>query len=71
MDETLRTRTYKVGIGSPVEHWINGSLKNWAFDQLDNKDLKLKAEHSIQKSGNIDAATVRQIWQNINVKLIK
>ena len=39
MDESLRTRTFKVGIGSPIEYWINGRLKEWAFDHLNDQSL--------------------------------
>jgi asparagine synthase (glutamine-hydrolysing) len=71
MDESLRTRTYKVGIGSPIEYWMNGSLKDWAFDCVKDQSLKLRAENSILQSGKIEANLVRQIWQNINIGLIQ
>jgi asparagine synthase (glutamine-hydrolysing) len=71
MDETLRTRTHKVGIGSPIEYWMNGSLKDWAFDCVKDQSLKLRAENSILQSGKIEANLVRQIWQNINIGLIQ
>lgn len=34
MDESVRTRTFKVGIGSPVDYWFNGALKEWVLDSL-------------------------------------
>jgi asparagine synthase (glutamine-hydrolysing) len=69
MEESLRTRTYKVGIGSPVEHWFNNGLKDWFMDVLDDSMLRQKAEKAIL-NGNIDSKLCRDIWQSINLKLI-
>lgn len=70
MEESLRTRTYKVGIGSPVEHWLNGSLKEWAMDTIDDKLIKAEAELSLKNGDTWSAKQVKDIWQSINLKLI-
>jgi asparagine synthase (glutamine-hydrolysing) len=70
MDESLRSRTYKVGIGSPVDEWINGELKEWAFDSLKDKWIKENAENELKNSENLSASTVKQIWQSINLDII-
>ncbi|MFM6983081.1 MAG: asparagine synthase-related protein, partial [Chitinophagaceae bacterium] len=70
MEESLRTRTYKVGIGSPVEYWLNGSLKEWAMDTLDDKFLRSEAEISLKNEGKWSVKQVKDIWQSINLKLI-
>ena len=70
MEESLRTRTYKVGIGSPVEHWLNGSLKSWALDTIDDKLIKAEAELALKNGDQWSAKQVRDIWQSINLKLI-
>lgn len=69
MDESLRIRTFKVGIGSPIEHWMNGSLKTWAMDMSD-KDQKRKMETELTNKGHLSADLVRETWQKINLKLI-
>ncbi len=71
MDESLRTRTYKVGIGSPVEHWFNGPLKNWVMDTIKDIPLRQKAEASIKEDGKWSADMVRSLWLSINTDLIR
>ncbi len=69
MDESLRTRTYKVGISSPVDYWFNHYLKDWALDMLSDSPEKLILEKAYKK-GILDPEVVRNAWQEINVKLI-
>jgi len=71
MEESLRTRTYKVGIGSPVEYWFNSKLKDWALDTLKDNQLKNEAELTLKKDGKWSSLLVRDLWQSINVDLIK
>lgn len=71
MEESLRTRTYKVGIGSPVEYWFNGKLKEWVLDTLKDNHLKNEAELSLKKDGKWSALIVRNLWQSINADMIK
>jgi len=67
MDESLRTRTYKVGIGSPVEHWLNGSLRTWAADRVSDRDLS----DLLSKGNTLSSEQVTKVWQDINLKLIR
>lgn len=69
MDESLRTRTFKVGIGSPIEHWMNGALKDWTMDTLKDKNLRDKLEHEY-KTGQASNQLVKDVWQSINLDLI-
>lgn len=71
MDESLRTRTYKVGIASPVDFWFNGILKDWVMDTLKDKELRGKANQYLEKNGNWTPALVRDLWLSINAELIK
>jgi asparagine synthase (glutamine-hydrolysing) len=70
MNETVRTRTYKVGIGSPVEYWFNGALKEWVLDTV--KDSQQREELlKTYKSGGLSTKQVRDTWLGMNVELIK
>lgn len=70
MSEDLRVRTFKVGIGSPVEHWFNGVLKEWVMDNI--KDHALKSEISkAYKRGVLSPLQVKKVWNEINIDLIK
>lgn len=70
MDESLRTRTFKVGIQSPIEHWMNHNLKDWTLDHIDNPALKKEAE-AAYKNSTLNYNLVTRLWQSINLKLIK
>jgi asparagine synthase (glutamine-hydrolysing) len=83
MDDTVRTRTFKVGIGSPVDHWFNGPLKEWVLDSLGsvkgewgmvNGGDSTKFKESVfkeYKSGKLSPESVRKIWLGMNVELIR
>lgn len=83
MDESVRTRTFKVGIGSPVDYWFNGALKQWVMDSLGtvkgewgmvNGGDITKFKESVfkeYKSGKLSPETVRKIWLGMNVELIR
>ena len=71
MEESLRTRTFKVGIGSPVEAWLNGSLKTWAMDFITESKIRVTAEDQLKQKGGWNAMEVRNIWLHINTELIK
>jgi asparagine synthase (glutamine-hydrolysing) len=83
MDESVRTRTFKVGIGSPVDYWFNGALKEWVLDSLGtvngewgmvNGGDSTKFKESVfkeYKSGLLRPETVREIWLGMNVELIR
>jgi asparagine synthase (glutamine-hydrolysing) len=70
MDESLRRRTYKVGISSPIEHWFNYYLKDWTLDMLSGTVEKTEIENAY-KRGNVEGQLVKKAWQQINLKLIQ
>jgi asparagine synthase (glutamine-hydrolysing) len=70
MDESLRTRTYKVGISSPVDHWFNNYIKDWALDMLSGSLEKTEIEKAYKK-GPLEPRLVKKAWQQINLRLIK
>ena len=67
MQEEIRLRKYKVGIGSPFQHWMNGPLKVWVMDSLTSSELKNKLNKSDQLE---DAKVAQDIWKSINTELI-
>ncbi len=69
MEESIRTRTYKVGIASPVEQWFKEDLREWALDHLSPGALRdqLATEY---RAGELNGNTVRTAWKTINLKLI-
>ena len=71
MDESLRIRTFKVGIGSPIQSWLNGPLKNWALDSIKDSKLKETAEAVLKEKRHYNVNETRNIWQHINTELIK
>jgi asparagine synthase (glutamine-hydrolysing) len=70
MYESVRTRTYKVGIGSPGEYWFNGALKEWVLDTVKDSQQKEELLKSY-KSGGLSTNQVRDTWLGMNVDLIK
>lgn len=70
MDESLRNRTYKVGISSPLDYWMNGPLKEWTLDTLQDIGLKKQLE-SAYKAGNSEAGLNIKVWFSINASLIQ
>jgi asparagine synthase (glutamine-hydrolysing) len=69
IEESVRTRTFKVGIGSPVEFWFNGALKEWVLNTVNDNQQKeelLKA----YKTGGLTITQVREIWLLMNVEII-
>ncbi len=53
---TTLTDRPKQGFGSPVQHWINGPLKDWAEDLL--------SEERLDNDGIFNTKPVRQLWQD-------
>lgn len=70
MDESVRTRTFKVGIGSPVEYWFNGALKEWVMDNIKESKQK-EALYKAYQTGGLSAQQVKDTWLGMNVELIK
>jgi asparagine synthase (glutamine-hydrolysing) len=81
MAEGIRQRTFKVGIGSPIEHWVNGPLKEWMMDLLSLTKLKedllvlssseLLEIKKINSGEKFDLRKCQRIWQEINAQLLK
>lgn len=68
MDEQIRTRTFKVGIASPMEYWFKNDLKAWMLDLLDDslrEDISRKL-----KSGTITHLDLGLAWKKINYRII-
>ena len=70
MSEQIRTRTFKVGISSPIHYWLNHDLKAWALDTLNHSSIKHQAISEYQ-SGELSIATAQKVWQHINLQLVQ
>jgi asparagine synthase (glutamine-hydrolysing) len=70
MNEDLRTRTYKVGVASPVEFWFNGSLKTWVIDNIRDAKLKNEIVANYQK-GKLCNKDVNAVWKHLNIELME
>jgi len=69
MKESLRTRTFKVGISSPVDHWFKNELKSWIKTEVDIS-LKQIAGASIEGFSRPVPEDSRSQWKLINTALI-
>jgi hypothetical protein len=56
-----------VGIGSPVDHWLNGKLRTWSADLVGDRSLS----DLLSKGNNLSSGQVTKVWQDINLKLIQ
>lgn len=70
IEESLRKRTYKVGIASPLEHWFSGTLKNWVMDSVKDNGIKTELELAY-KNNKLNKGLVHNAWTAINLELIK
>lgn len=69
LDEEIRTRTFKVGISSPLEHWFNGVLKDDVINAFKQKSVKQEVLEAY-KQGKLSTALVRKVWLKLNVEAI-
>jgi hypothetical protein len=80
MAEGIRTRKHKIGIGSPVEHWMVHELKEWSMDLLNSTEYRnsrfllddgfvadLQKAH---ESNTVSKPMTIKAWQEINLHLI-
>lgn len=70
MHEDLRTRTFKVGVASPVEYWFNGSLKPWVIDHIKDVELKKEIVANYEK-GILSKANVNAAWKHLNIEFME
>ena len=76
MNGEIRLRRLKIGISSPVQHWLNHNLRSWAMDMLgsgsaDNESLALRRKAEQEwKEGGLSANTASAVWFKVNLKLI-
>lgn len=71
MDEEIRQRRFKVGVGSPLKDWFNKPLKTWALDTLGTYDIEQKK--ILEKyyiDGEKNAQLLIETWLKINKNLI-
>ena len=81
MSEAIRTRTHKIGIGSPVEKWVKTDMKEWILDHFHSKAFQdnpltqdKKFGESLFKEYNdnsLDLRKCQKIWVEINAQLLK
>lgn len=80
MSEEIRTRTYKVGIGSPISHWMKGELRDWTLDLFNSRQykespitvdagFKQKLESAFQ-NGDLSTPMIQKAWKEINMQII-
>jgi asparagine synthase (glutamine-hydrolysing) len=69
LDESIRARTYKIGITSPVEHWFRHHLQHWVMDNINDSSLKETAAGAYRHNALTPQLT-RRIWQEINYKIV-
>lgn len=69
MNENIRTRTFKVGLSSPVDYWFNKNLQEWVLNRIQNKE-ELNSLTNAYKIGELSRMQVRETWLKINTQLI-
>ncbi len=73
MDDEVRLRTFKVGIASPFQFWVDNNLKNWLIERIskmpiefrENYSQSLKEYYNDKSLNNLET-----IWHQINRDLI-
>jgi len=78
--DSIRLRTYKLGINAPVYEWFNGILKSWMLDIVssDNfvnstffngKIIQQEVEAEL-KNGEISISTSNRLWPYLSAQFI-
>ena len=78
--EKIRTRTLKIGIGSPIAEWLAGPLKEFVLDSVSSDKLKTTGLFNVQniknsveanyKNNSWNSSNASQTWSVINALLI-
>ena len=71
MNEEIRLRKSKVGIVSPIHHWINSDLNEWFVELVDDKGLKNEMEKQIQLNRPFSADIIERAWKNVNRTILE
>ena len=80
MPESIRTRTFKVGLGAPTKDWFSGPLKEFLGDHLSTSGFRehslLSAKeienfHEKQVNGKWNEGEAAQMWIALNAHLIQ
>lgn len=73
MNESIRCRTFKVGIGSPFQYWADHSLKEWLYNKVAALPGNEAASYKITLDryfGNKQSMDLEAVWYRINLSLI-
>lgn len=70
MSEEIRTRTFKVGIGTPLDHWFNTYLKDWLLEKIKSKELKSEMEKNIKRNLPFPSNLNKRVWEEINISAL-
>jgi asparagine synthase (glutamine-hydrolysing) len=80
MPESIRTRTFKVGLAAPTKDWFGGALKEFLGDELESSGFRdnalLEAKEldqmkSLQASGQWTDQEASRMWIALNAHLIR
>jgi asparagine synthase (glutamine-hydrolysing) len=78
--EEILTRTFKVGIAAPFQHWLNTYLKEWALEKMKTDKFAyacetqgIQADSLIKALENnaLDDVISNQIWLGLNFTLLE
>ncbi|MBN8692484.1 MAG: asparagine synthase (glutamine-hydrolyzing) [Bacteroidetes bacterium] len=80
LPEEIRTRTYKVGIGAPMQEWFEGVLKEFVFDTINSVSFKqspfwnadvISEEISMSyKMNKLNKSFCNKTWNILNAQII-
>lgn len=80
LPEDIRTRTLKIGIGSPIAEWMKGPMKEFVIDMIHSQKLEVFSFLNHQKirtevaernrKGDWDNNSASQTWSIVNALII-
>jgi len=78
--EKIRTRTLKIGIGSPIAEWISGPMKEFTLDHFNSNKLKelgflnsqniLKSAEENYTKNSWNSSNASKTWSVLNALII-